>query len=543
MTDAYSQYPVPGDRVIICALEAQRDRATDAGYCVLQGMSVSRLSTSSVRIASGYYSNGRVFKTYSQGDLTGVPACLAGQHRYDLIVFDCSDSTAKRIPGTAMVPEKGVNYFLENLYPILPALTGKKQIVLAAVWVDSTGIVNANSGNYCISGIADQRGGGDFAIDDDTLHIDADGMVSVDSEKVIEEGTPFDPLTGWIAAPGETWIRNADYEHAYEVLVEDADLSNKYKPGMVVKLTQDATVKYFKIYYVQYLNPDTYIYLYGGEIHSLSGTAITAIFYSSMYWPFGMDPALHADGWQPLSAYDLVFISWDADYRIGKFQKEDEDITKKVRKGQRIKFWQATGGIKWGLIQDVEFSSPDTIITIWLGNGVIWSFELEDESSFGVALADSRNSRAPSDDTNWLDAEAWSVVYEGASEYSQASPVSGTYYRLKTDEDILIPQGAWIVDQAILEAYVEGASPLSIKAVIGDDYITTPPGTVIAAGRLAATGLTILIAQLLLKFVGGHFIESTPTGKTYYLFIKTDDASCSEIAYSLMSIRLRSVYY
>jgi hypothetical protein len=129
MTDSYSQYPFPGEGGVAYAALSQRDRATDAGYACLHGMVVTRTSVSAIAVSTGGYNNGGVYTPYTPaGSLTAISAAATDKQRFDLVVFDCVDSTLKIIAGTEATPTISTN-FLENLAPKLPALTGKKQIL------------------------------------------------------------------------------------------------------------------------------------------------------------------------------------------------------------------------------------------------------------------------------------------------------------------------------------------------------------------------------------------------------------------------------
>ncbi len=91
---------------------------------------------------------------YAGGSLTGIPAAGAGKHRYDLVVFDCSDDTLKRIEGSEDTPTPTSTDFLENLQPVPPELANAQQILLGILIVTSSGIQNQNHGHYCTAGVA-----------------------------------------------------------------------------------------------------------------------------------------------------------------------------------------------------------------------------------------------------------------------------------------------------------------------------------------------------------------------------------------------------
>ena len=135
----------------------QRNNAAAAGYAVVSGMDPVRSSATAVLVAAGYYrSPTGVGVAFTQASITGIPAAASGKHRYDLIVFDCTDSTLKRVAGTEAVPTLSTD-FLENLAPLPPELPNLKCILIAIICIDSTGVQSGSHGHYCTAGVADFR--------------------------------------------------------------------------------------------------------------------------------------------------------------------------------------------------------------------------------------------------------------------------------------------------------------------------------------------------------------------------------------------------
>ena|GEM_PF-2145690 len=135
----------------------QRNNASAAGYAVVSGMDPVRSSATAVLVAAGYYrSPTGVGVAFTQASITGIPVAASGKHRYDLIVFDCTDSTLKRVAGTEAVPTLSTD-FLENLAPLPPELPNLKCILIAIICIDSTGVQSTNHGHYCTAGVADFR--------------------------------------------------------------------------------------------------------------------------------------------------------------------------------------------------------------------------------------------------------------------------------------------------------------------------------------------------------------------------------------------------
>lgn len=135
----------------------QRNNAAAAGYAVVSGMDPVRSSATAVLVAAGYYrSPTGVGVAFTQASITGIPVAASGKHRYDLIVFDVTDTTLKRVAGTEAIPTLSTD-FLENLAPLPPELPNLKCILIAIICVDETGVQSSNHGHYCTAGVADFR--------------------------------------------------------------------------------------------------------------------------------------------------------------------------------------------------------------------------------------------------------------------------------------------------------------------------------------------------------------------------------------------------
>ncbi len=95
---------------------------------------------------------------------------------------------------------------------------------------------------------------------------------------------------GWIPI-NETWTYASADSPTFTFTVP-GDLTNKYSPGMRIKLTQ-SSVAYFIITAVSYSSPNTTITVYGGTDYTLANADITFPYYSSAKAPFGfpLDPA------------------------------------------------------------------------------------------------------------------------------------------------------------------------------------------------------------------------------------------------------------
>jgi hypothetical protein len=146
-------FPRKGDRLRASSVFFQAMRVAASGIGVMSGMVPSRASSSSVAVASGTYRNGNTPGTYPGGSLTNIPAASSGMLRFDLIVYDVSDTTLKRITGAEDTPPV-ISDFLETTTPQPSELASASQILLGIVRISSSGIEAITYGHYATDSIA-----------------------------------------------------------------------------------------------------------------------------------------------------------------------------------------------------------------------------------------------------------------------------------------------------------------------------------------------------------------------------------------------------
>ncbi len=146
-------FPRKGNRLRAHSVFFQAARVAASGFGVISDMVPSRSSATAIAVASGSYRKGPASGSYAGGSLTSIPAASEGMHRYDLVVFDCSDSTLKRIEGAEETPTNPAD-FLENLKPVPPELENAQQILLGIFIVTFEGVQNQDHGQYCTAGVA-----------------------------------------------------------------------------------------------------------------------------------------------------------------------------------------------------------------------------------------------------------------------------------------------------------------------------------------------------------------------------------------------------
>lgn len=112
---------------------------------------------------------------------------------------------------------------------------------------------------------------------------------AITTVKIAANTVTFDKLSqdiqfGWYPA-NETWTYASADSPAFTFTIS-GDKTDKYTPGMRIKLTQTST-KYFIITAVSYSNPNTTITVYGGTDYALTNSTISSNYYSMMKAPTG----------------------------------------------------------------------------------------------------------------------------------------------------------------------------------------------------------------------------------------------------------------
>lgn len=119
------------------------------------------------------------------------------------------------------------------------------------------------------------------------------------------------------------------------------------------------------------------------------------------------------------------------------------DQTTKYYVGQRIKLTQATGGTKYFIITKVEYSAPNTVITMY--GGTDYNLENEAISSPYYSLM-----KAPAGFP--LSPLKWTVEVTDNATRTQATPGQNTWYNLNSNA-ISVPIGCWrIYYRAMIQA-------------------------------------------------------------------------------------------
>jgi hypothetical protein len=120
------------------------------------------------------------------------------------------------------------------------------------------------------------------------------------------------PRTGWIPK-SETWTRTANTTFT---IASDVTADPDYQPGIKIKVTDSASVKYGVILSVSYGAPNSTITLFANDDYVLAAGALSSPSISKIEkpdgWPgwFSRTPTLSASGSMTISASTLVFAQF-----------------------------------------------------------------------------------------------------------------------------------------------------------------------------------------------------------------------------------------
>lgn len=161
-----------------------------------------------------------------------------------------------------------------------------------------------------------------------------------------------------------------------------------------------------------------------------------------------MAQALENGGWNSLSqAWDTwAYSAWDNTNKLGTITVPDSSV---FTLGQKVRYWQLTGGWKYGFI----VRKPNgTSIQVYQGhtNG----YTLNNERIYLPAY-----SRDKAPDGFPLDPDVWTVTFTDTTQRSQSSPVDGTWYNLASQQ-LAVPIGLWDLSVAVIPQGNGGSTTL-----------------------------------------------------------------------------------
>lgn len=214
-------------------------------------------------------------------------------------------------------------------------------------------------------------------------------------------------------------------------------------------------------------------------------------------------------GWNSLSqAWDSwAYSAWDSTNKLGTINVPDSSI---FTLGQKVRYWQLTGGWKYGFV----VRKPNgTSIQVYQGhtNG----YTLNNERVYLPAY-----SRDKVPDGFPIDPAVWTVQAKYTADYSQSSPVSGTWYN-NGSQQIALPVGCWDVEYEILVTtqYVTAAQPAVGRATLSTANNSESDSEMTSFGRMYTS--TVETKQLYANFYRRKHIAVT-SNTPYYLNIGTN---------------------
>jgi hypothetical protein len=209
--------------------------------------------------------------------------------------------------------------------------------------------------------------------------------------------------------------------------------------------------------------------------------------------------ALVADGW---IAAGETWTYASADGPTFTFTVSG-DKTTKYSAGMRLKLTQSST-TKYFIITKVEYSSPNTTITVYGGTDYV----LADAA---ISSPYYSHHKAPAGFP--LSPEKWTVSLSNSSNYSWTNPTGGTWYNVGGENHQLsLPIGAWIVSYACCAVLTSGTADIYSTLSTSSNSETNP----LTTQKIYVTGVASY------NFVGcahDYFVVSAKT--TLYLLVKT----------------------
>lgn len=186
--------------------------------------------------------------------------------------------------------------------------------------------------------------------------------------------------------------------------------------------------------------------------------------------------------------------------------------TSKYSPGMRIRITQATGGTKYFIITDVNYSSPNTTITVYGGT----DYDLNSET-----ISDPFYSKEKSPYGFPLNPIKWSVSLFGGYN-SRSSPTQNTWYNLGS-KNIVVPIGLWNWSLTCTVGVQMGsnvANSVSLALATVNNGVT---GDILGATVVENYGTRCT------SVISGRGLLSLTSKTTYYLNERTKTASVSLI--------------
>jgi hypothetical protein len=191
------------------------------------------------------------------------------------------------------------------------------------------------------------------------------------------------------------------------------------------------------------------------------------------------------------------------------------DFSWKYCRGQRVKLQQAGGSIRYFVITNVSYSSPNTTLTLYGGTDYDLANSPIIEPYFSPAKAPFGFP---------LDEAKWRVESLATSDSTQASPTASTWYN--KGGSLGIPIGRWRIEYAAeLEVTRAAAGALDVFATL-----STASNSEVNKETTTKIGISSGVSMRGSVSLCGYILDLAAKG-TYYLNCKTGQASMTAITF------------
>ena len=193
------------------------------------------------------------------------------------------------------------------------------------------------------------------------------------------------------------------------------------------------------------------------------------------------------DGWVPTTITG-TYSSWDDTYNTGVWTVAG-DYTATFKQGLKVKFTQATGGVKYAWVtKDSTYSNPNTTVTMFLGSdGDVGNlYVLEDEDLTAIYYSVAKNpigfpvGYAP-----------WTIKVTDTANRTTATPTATTWYNV-TQLNISVPIGTWMISYEVVAGVYDttyaGSGGIDIQVTLSTANNTQSHADISGSNLVTAAG-------------------------------------------------------
>lgn len=226
--------------------------------------------------------------------------------------------------------------------------------------------------------------------------------------------------------------------------------------------------------------------------------------------------AADGGGWCPLSAaWDTwQYSTWDNTNKLATITVPDSSV---FTLGQKVRYWQTTGGWKYGFI--VRLPSG-TSIQVYQGHSN--GYTLNNERIYLPAY-----SRDHAPDGFPRNPAIWTVQLKDTADRTQSSPINGTWYNLGS-LSIGVPVGIWKLGYEVVVSYSRTGQTARSSVTLSTANNSESDSEFTGAGSYS---LGSAQTQNLIYTVKKKKVVSVTSNTTYYLNARNMQSAADEIAF------------